>query len=553
MDEDSSAKFIGSLTKFLQSLCNGYVEFQKGVELVGHIYLNIDTGEKVDYILHERVSKNDENSVSFLSNSFHAQPTDKKDGTGKEGARSKGDGRGCEQASDDDDIMIVDQSERMPGSTNTGTVPNRGLKRAAGSDSRLAHGFQSQHRNRNSSPGSSQPKYRQPYGGPSATVTNQNAQQDNISIGDVKLEQLSADELLSLASQVDDGASSSHASSDTGPPLPVKQGSPTLDSSAGQPVWIKQEAPDESQGGHDTGWPHSHDGQSDSSNSGSDLYPVMMHHNSAYSSNPVFPGFTSSQSSSGSRHHSQSLPGMSGAANPYANPMAGTSQDLGGIDPAVLLQEKLRRHARNQRYYQRLKGDPERFRRVMKKDPPPPFAVKVWKKRVWSRTYWQQVKLDPNRHERHKQSARESMRKLRAQQKAQRHLQWHRNTQGQGSTQGTSQQDFTRGTPRQNFTQGTPRHEGIPRQVLPQNTPGQSFTQGMPGQDLTQSTLQQGLTQGTPRQEFSQGPTRQDFSQGPTRQELSQGFPGQSFTQGTPEHGGAQNAQEQGTPGHGFT
>ena len=33
MDSDSSSKFIGSLTKFLQSLCNGYVEFEDGVNL----------------------------------------------------------------------------------------------------------------------------------------------------------------------------------------------------------------------------------------------------------------------------------------------------------------------------------------------------------------------------------------------------------------------------------------------------------------------------------------------------------------------------------------
>ena len=75
MDQDASAKFMGSLTKFLQSLCNGYVEFDDGVELIGHIYLNVDAGkksQKVNYFLNEKVCKND-NSVTFISNSFHAQ------------------------------------------------------------------------------------------------------------------------------------------------------------------------------------------------------------------------------------------------------------------------------------------------------------------------------------------------------------------------------------------------------------------------------------------------------------------------------------------------
>ena len=132
MDEDSSTKFIGSLTKFLQSLCNGYVEFQRGVELVGHIYLSIDTGEKVDYILHEKVSKNDENSVTFVSNSFHAQPLDKgkdktaanKDAPSKSGSASTRGSRGTSSGGDDDDdIMIVDNSGGAPGSTNSGTIP----------------------------------------------------------------------------------------------------------------------------------------------------------------------------------------------------------------------------------------------------------------------------------------------------------------------------------------------------------------------------------------------------------------------------------------------
>jgi hypothetical protein len=248
MDADSSSKFIGSLTKFLQSLCNGYVEFQRGVELVGHIYLSIDTGEKVDYVLHEKVNKNDENSVTFVSNSFHAQPPVSDKDKAKHKDDHKKNVRPSKDTSDDDDIMIMDQSG-APGSTNSGTIPARGLKRTAspGSDQRqfqrkLPMGI-------NRGPGSS------PVGspvrrGPASTVTSQDSGHD-ISVGEMKLEQISADELLSLASQVGDTTS--------GPgrgPVRVARSS-SLGDAAGQPVWIKQEAQDD-RGGSDTGFSSLH-------------------------------------------------------------------------------------------------------------------------------------------------------------------------------------------------------------------------------------------------------------------------------------------------------
>ncbi|KAL8579117.1 hypothetical protein ACOMHN_036056 [Nucella lapillus] len=379
MDDDSSTKFIGSLTKFLQSLCNGYVEFQRGVELVGHIYLNIDTGEKVDYILHERVSKNDENSVTFVSNSFHAQPTDKKAG-GEKDTMLKPVSRNSEDSSDDDNdiIMIVDQAD-IPGSTNSGTVPSRSGQHTMGVPSRGSASHQGSFRSM-----SSPQRNRQPQGGPSAPATSQDVHQENINIGNVKLEQISTDELLSLASQVGEGGSSqsSAMAGGHGGASRIKRSS-SLGDTSGQPVWVKQEVPDDLSGGPDTGWSHGRDGQSDTSNSGSDLYPVMMHQNpSAYSSNPVFPGFTSisgHSSSSGSRHHSQSLPGMSGASNPYANPMPGTSYGLAGMDPAVLWR------------WGTSKGDP---------------GTRL--------TYWQKVIQDPVKHERYKAALRERMRRLRA-------------------------------------------------------------------------------------------------------------------------------------------
>ncbi|XP_070210795.1 uncharacterized protein [Littorina saxatilis] len=405
MDVDSSSKFIGSLTKFLQSLCNGYVEFQRGVELVGHIYLSIDTGEKVDYILHEKVSKNDENSVTFVSNSFHAQPLDKDKAVADKESLIKFGAKGSEDASgdDSDDIMILDQSKGVPGSTNAGTIPFKGTKRVASPSSdqrRLAQrGYAGPVRNQGSSNPMSPPRNRQ-LSGPSATVTSHGGQSENINVGDMKLEQITTDELLSLASQVGEGASSSNL-----PPRgPVRVGRSSLGDAAGQPVWIKQEPPDDRQGGPDTGWSHSRDGQSDSSNSGSNLYPVMMHPNaSAYSSNPVFPGFPSMSGPSAtatSQHHglSQPLPGTSGA-NPYANLMPGTS---GSVDPAERqglpgprsacfgqrlsaalgcpVKQTLSKAEIDKRYWDRLKQDPERYRRYQLKR-----KMKYYRKRVWWR------------------------------------------------------------------------------------------------------------------------------------------------------------------------
>ncbi|XP_076469389.1 uncharacterized protein LOC143299761 isoform X14 [Babylonia areolata] len=318
MDSDSSTKFIGSLTKFLQSLCNGYVEFQRGVELVGHIYLSIDTGEKVDYILHERVSKNDENSVTFVSNSFHALPHDKektpenKDNSSKFGAGSKS----RRDSSDDDDIMIVDQSKRVPGSSNSGSIPVRGVKRGGSPSSSERHaqrmrgvGGPSSASNRGSS--SFQQNNRQHSGASQST-----SQQEGLNISDVKLEQISKDELMTLASQVGDGGSRPpHAASASHSHSPRSEGA----------MWIKQEAADDDDGGgNETGWSHGRDDSN--SNSGSNLYPVMLHQNPAAYSGPAFPGFPGHGS------------GSQSATNPYADPLPGTSQDSSGLDPSALVE-----------------------------------------------------------------------------------------------------------------------------------------------------------------------------------------------------------------------
>ncbi|XP_005089527.1 uncharacterized protein LOC101860137 isoform X8 [Aplysia californica] len=121
MDFDSSSKFIASLAKFLQSLCNGYVEFDKGVEVIGHIYLNVDsdTGRKIDYVLNEKVCKND-NSVTFISNSFHAQPAEKPKPPKKAAESDK-----------QNDETVDETGQTVPNSTNVGTIgsyrtPSRG-------------------------------------------------------------------------------------------------------------------------------------------------------------------------------------------------------------------------------------------------------------------------------------------------------------------------------------------------------------------------------------------------------------------------------------------
>ncbi|KAL8599116.1 hypothetical protein ACOMHN_007832 [Nucella lapillus] len=117
MDDDSCSKFIGSLTKYLQSLCHSYVDFDNGVELAGHIYLNVDTGKKIDYVLNESVCKNGANVVKFTSNSYHAQPVEKKEKKETPKKDSKSDGR----RNEDDDVIIVgsegSRRNRTPGSS----------------------------------------------------------------------------------------------------------------------------------------------------------------------------------------------------------------------------------------------------------------------------------------------------------------------------------------------------------------------------------------------------------------------------------------------------
>ncbi|CAG5133398.1 unnamed protein product [Candidula unifasciata] len=74
MNSESANKFISALVKALQTLCHGYVEFNDGIEIIGHIYLNIDSGSSFDYVVKEKLCKNAENSTMFVSKSFQAVP-----------------------------------------------------------------------------------------------------------------------------------------------------------------------------------------------------------------------------------------------------------------------------------------------------------------------------------------------------------------------------------------------------------------------------------------------------------------------------------------------
>lgn len=74
----AASKFISSLVKSLQILCNGQVEFNECIELVGHINVKIDRTYKFDYIVDEQVSREDNDSATtFLSNSYHSSNPNK--------------------------------------------------------------------------------------------------------------------------------------------------------------------------------------------------------------------------------------------------------------------------------------------------------------------------------------------------------------------------------------------------------------------------------------------------------------------------------------------
>lgn len=107
LDEESATKFINALIKSVQTLCHGYLDFHNGIEIIGHINLNVDKGSSLHYILEEKVCKNEENSTLFISNSFHAQ-------NHKPDAKAKG--------KDSQAAQVGNQVVQRTNSTDTGEV-----------------------------------------------------------------------------------------------------------------------------------------------------------------------------------------------------------------------------------------------------------------------------------------------------------------------------------------------------------------------------------------------------------------------------------------------
>uniref|UniRef100_A0A2C9LI36 DUF3504 domain-containing protein n=1 Tax=Biomphalaria glabrata TaxID=6526 RepID=A0A2C9LI36_BIOGL len=105
MNGDSANKFISALVKSLQTLCHGYVEFNDGIEIIGHLYLNIDSGASFDYVVKEKVCKNAENSTVFVSKSFQAQAPAEECITRKD--------------KDDEAVPVFEESSEMSPTTGT--------------------------------------------------------------------------------------------------------------------------------------------------------------------------------------------------------------------------------------------------------------------------------------------------------------------------------------------------------------------------------------------------------------------------------------------------
>ncbi|XP_076469095.1 uncharacterized protein LOC143299655 isoform X2 [Babylonia areolata] len=360
MDSESSTKFIGSLTKFLQSLCNGYVEFDDGVELIGHIYLSVDagkTGKTLNYFLNEKVCKND-NSVTFISNSFHAQPEAKsKASSGKDGETRKEDG----DVSDSGDVpkstnvgtilsrpQVSSRSGSSPNQNRTGTKrPGSPLKGPVPSQ-RRASTPPSQRRIQSSaargtlgspvsktvpsSPSSSSQdnipspsparKSRTEIGHPTSNQSeNVNADTEN---DIVPPNVLSINPTAEFASFLGSLTSDNQTSQDQPSPPDTK---PDTDV-----TFIKEEFVSEPSSCAQAGSSGQHSGRSGEDNSG--LYPVMLHQNTS-----VFPstsaGYHAYQGGASATATSQhpGFPGTSSSQSDPFNPVAGTSQD--GADPSA--------------------------------------------------------------------------------------------------------------------------------------------------------------------------------------------------------------------------
>ncbi|XP_076460732.1 uncharacterized protein LOC143293577 isoform X26 [Babylonia areolata] len=341
MDEESSTKFMGSLTKFLQSLCNGYVEFEDGVELIGHIYLSVDagkTGKKLNYFLNEKVCKND-NSVTFISNSFHAQPEGKAKGqSGKDGEGKK-------------DDEVSETSESVPKSTNAGTVPLRTpmSSRSAPSPNQSRSGVQTGTK-RPGSPLSAptppsqrrmQSSVKSSVGSPvSKTVPSSPSSSSQDNIPSPSPARKNRSEISQPPSNQSDNASIDNESDivpsnimTINPPPDFASfiGSLTSDNQTSRDqrsppdmkpdtdvTFIKEEFVSEPSSCAQTG------SSGQSGRSGDDLYPVMLHQNTS-----VFPSTSSAYPSATATSQHPGFPGASTSQSDPFNPQDGADPSVG--------------------------------------------------------------------------------------------------------------------------------------------------------------------------------------------------------------------------------
>ncbi|XP_076460734.1 uncharacterized protein LOC143293577 isoform X28 [Babylonia areolata] len=344
MDEESSTKFMGSLTKFLQSLCNGYVEFEDGVELIGHIYLSVDagkTGKKLNYFLNEKVCKND-NSVTFISNSFHAQPEGKAKGqSGKDGEGKK-------------DDEVSETSESVPKSTNAGTVPLRTpmSSRSAPSPNQSRSGVQTGTK-RPGSPLSAptppsqrrmQSSVKSSVGSPvSKTVPSSPSSSSQDNIPSPSPARKNRSEISQPPSNQSDNASIDNESDivpsnimTINPPPDFASfiGSLTSDNQTSRDqrsppdmkpdtdvTFIKEEFVSEPSSCAQTG------SSGQSGRSGDDLYPVMLHQNTS-----VFPSTSSAYPSATATSQHPGFPGASTSQSDPFNPQDGADPSVEGME-----------------------------------------------------------------------------------------------------------------------------------------------------------------------------------------------------------------------------
>lgn len=70
-----ASQFVSSIVQCIRALCHECVQFSSSIEVVGHIYLNVDKESKFNYIVNEEVNKNPRNLTTvFHTNSYHSQP-----------------------------------------------------------------------------------------------------------------------------------------------------------------------------------------------------------------------------------------------------------------------------------------------------------------------------------------------------------------------------------------------------------------------------------------------------------------------------------------------